>query len=252
MARGYLTLAVLGTFVLAADLASRILVAPVLRLFPGHRTRLLTAWMRGTAGAILGILRGPGGVRLESGARIPGREGVLVVGNHQSLLDIPLVVRALPDSYPRIVTRRRYARGIPLVSHLLSLTRSPLVDPEKPAGAQVDELGRIARAAEHPIVIFPEGHRSRDGSLRPFRRGGLGAILAARPWTVHLLVVDGLWKAGRFADLAGALSGLRGRAVACGPFAWPGPGADAGAFLDDMERRMAAELARMRSEGSRP
>lgn len=249
MARGYLTLAVVGSFVLAAELATRTALAPALGLFRGRRTALLTAWMRGAAGVLLGILRRIGGVRIAGEPRIAGREGVLVVANHQSLLDIPLVVRALEDSHPRIVTRRRYARGIPLVSALLSLTDSPLVDPERPGPAQAAALGETARHCRHPLVIFPEGHRSRDGALRPFRRGGLGAILRARPWRVHLLVVDGLWPAGKWADLAGGLASIRGKVAAVGPLEWPGEGGgdvDVDAFITGLEQRMAAELERLR------
>ena len=246
MARGYLTLAVVGSFVLAAELATRTVLAPAMLLFRRSRRRLLTAWMRGVAGVLLGLLRRLGGVRIAGEPRIPGREGVLVVGNHQSLLDIPLVVRALPDSHPRIVTRRRYARGIPLVSTLLALTDSPLVDPERPGPTQVEALGRMARECVHPLVIFPEGHRSRDGALRPFRRGGLGAILRARAWTVHLLVVDGFWRAGKFTELARALSGVRGRVATVGPIEWPGPEGDVDAFVSELEQRMAAELSRLR------
>ena len=246
MARGYLTLVVVGSFVLAAELATRTVLAPAIRVFRRGRRRLLTAWMRGLAGVILTVLRRLGGVRIAGEPRIRGREGVLVVGNHQSLLDIPLAVWALPDSHPRIVTRRRYARGIPLVSSLLALTESPLVDPEQPGPAQVEELGRMARNCAHPLVIFPEGHRSRDGALRPFRRGGLGAILRARAWTVHLLVVDGFWRAGKFAELAGTLSALRGRVAAVGPIAWSGPDGDVDAFVSELERRMAEELTRLR------
>lgn len=247
MARGYLTLAVLGGFVLAAELATRTVLAPAIRLFRGRRASLLTAWMRGVALVVLAILRWPGGVRIAGEPRIAGQDGVLVVGNHQSLLDIPLAVRAVADSYSRIVTRHRYARGIPLVSTLLSLTDSPILDPERSGPAQAAAMGDMARDCRHPLVIFPEGHRSRDGALRPFRRGGLGAILRARPWTVHLLVVDGLWRAGKWADLPQGLSGVRGRTTVVGPIEWPGPGSgDADAFISELERRMAAELERLR------
>jgi 1-acyl-sn-glycerol-3-phosphate acyltransferase len=248
MARGYLTLAVLGAFLLAGELASRTVLGPAVFLLGRFRTPLLTVWMRGAAGVILAILRRVGDARVEIRDRIPGREGVLVIGNHQSLLDIPVVVWALEASHPRIVTRRRYARGVPMVSHVLRLTDAPLVDPDRAARPQVEALGTIAAACRHPLVVFPEGHRSRDGALRPFRRGGLGAILAARPWKVYLLVVDGLWSAGRFRDLVRALRGLRGVAASVGPIDWPGPGADPDAFIDDLERRMAAELKRLRGQ----
>jgi 1-acyl-sn-glycerol-3-phosphate acyltransferase len=246
MARGYLTLAVIGGFVLAAELATRTVLMPAILVFRRSRRWLVTAWMRGLAGFLLAVLRRLGGVRIAGEPRIPGREGVLVVANHQSILDIPLVVRALPDSHPRIVTRRRYARGIPLVSTMLAVTDSPLVDPQLPGASQVEALERMARTCRHPLVIFPEGHRSRDGALRPFRRGGLGAILRARTWTVHLLVVDGFWRAGKFSELARALSGLRGRVAAVGPIAWPGPDGDVDAFVSELEQRMAEELSRLR------
>lgn len=247
MARGYLTLVVVGGFVLAAELATRTVLTPALWLFRGLRTRLLTAWMRGVAGVLLAIVRRIGGARVTGDAWIPGGDGILVVANHQSLLDIPLVIRALPDCHPRIVTRRRYARGIPLVSTILSLSESPLVDPERPGGPQVAELEEVARSCRHPLVIYPEGHRSRDGALRSFRRGGLGAILRARPWTVHLLVVDGFWRAGRFTDLARELSGIRARVVTVGPLDWPGAGgADVDSFVAELEARMAEALGRLR------
>jgi len=249
MARGYLTLAIVGAFLLGADLWERLVVGPLLWALPASRTRLLTAWMRFCAQGVLGILRVAGGVRIEAAARIPGDRGVLVVSNHQSLLDIPLVVRAITDCYPRIVTRRRYGKGIPTVSHLLRLTRAPLVSSEASLEEQLALLSEVAKTAEQPIVIFPEGHRTKDGNLRPFKHAGLGAILRARPWSVHLVVVDGLWRAGKFVHLASALSATRGRVQSFGPFAWAGGGADADAFIDEMERRMTAELARLRGEG---
>ena len=250
MARGYLTLLIVGGFLLAADVVERVVVSPVLWAFPGRRTRFLTTWMRWMAQGTLGIVRWIGGVRLDLRARIPGDRGVLVIGNHQSLLDIPVVVQAMTDCHPRIVTRRRYGRGVPLVSHLLRITRAPLVDPEATLQVQLDLLTEAARSAEQPLVIFPEGHRSRDGRLRPFKRAGLGAILATRAWTVHLILVDGFWKAGKFRELPRELPQLRGKAVSVGPLAWPGPGADVQAFIDEVEQRMTVELERMRGEAA--
>ncbi len=246
MARGYLTLALLGSFLLGADLVQRLLVGPLVTLFPRTRDRVLTWWMRLMAGVSLWIPQTVGGVRLERRASVPGREGVLLVCNHQSLLDIPLAVRALRGRHPRIVTRERYFRGIPLISLLLRLTRAPLVDPGRASDRQLTELRHMAATCTHPLVIFPEGHRSRDGRLQPFKRGGLRVILAARPWTVHLLIVDGLFGAGRFVDLVRELPGLRGHAVSVGPIEWPGPGADFTAFVDELERRMSSELAALR------
>ena len=49
--------------------------------------------------------------------------------NHQSLFDIPLVVQSVVRGYPRIVTRQRYSRSIPLISHMVKLYQYPVVAP---------------------------------------------------------------------------------------------------------------------------
>jgi 1-acyl-sn-glycerol-3-phosphate acyltransferase len=206
--------------------------------------------MRAMAGSTLLILRVLADARVDRRVRIEGGEGVLVISNHQSLLDIPVVVRSMSGKHPRIVTRARFARGIPLISHLLRITRAPLVEPRAPSAPQIAELNRVARTTTHPLLIFPEGHRSRDGALLPWRRGGLEAILAARPWTVHLVVVDGLFRAGRFQELVRALSGLRGTAISLGPFEWTDPRTTPSKFLDELEAHMGGALAALRAEGS--
>ena len=249
MWRGYITLAFLAPTLVAADLAERCLLAPLLRLLPRRRNRLLTSWMRGLAGIVVNSLRTLGGARIPESPRIGGAEGILVVANHQSLLDIPLVIRRLVDSYPRIVTRRRYASGIPLVSHLLRLTKSPLVNPGQDARNQLRGLAETARTSRQPLVIFPEGTRTRDGSLGPFRPAGLGAILAERAWQVHLVVVDGLWTGARFRELPGTIPRLRVRIESFGPISSPDPGVDPGPFIRELHERAARELDRMRAAG---
>lgn len=247
MLRGYITLAILAATLVTADLAQRLVLAPILHFLPKRRDRMLTAWMHGLAAIVVKILQGLGGAQIPSLPRIPGSEGVLVVMNHQSLVDIPLVVRCLVDSYPRIVTRRRYASGIPMVSHLLRLTRSPLVDPGRSARAQLQALSEVARTSAQPLVIFPEGTRSRDGSLGPFRKAGLRAILAERGWRVYLVVADGLWPAGQFRELPGTIPRLRVRIESFGPISSPSPGTDPGPWIEELHDRAQAALAGMQA-----
>jgi 1-acyl-sn-glycerol-3-phosphate acyltransferase len=56
---------------------------------------------------------------------------VLILMNHQSIFDVPVVVESVPvNTYPRFITRKRYFKWIPTASHLVRSYRFPSVDPK--------------------------------------------------------------------------------------------------------------------------
>ena len=244
--RGASTLTALGAALLACDLMQRLLIAPLARLRPGSRDALLTKWQRFTAHVIISFLRHLGGIRVGELPRVPATAGVLVLMNHQSLLDIPLVVASMQGVYPRIVTRRRYARGVPLISHMTRLYRYPLVDARATPRGELKRLRGEAATSTHPLVIYPEGTRSRTGRIGPFKTLGLATILAARRWRVYVVVADGLWKWTRLEDFFGNLSLMRTRVECAGPFESPPPDADLVAFIMEMRGVMTGMLDEMR------
>jgi 1-acyl-sn-glycerol-3-phosphate acyltransferase len=189
-----------------------------------------------------------GGAKIAPLPRVSGGPGVLILMNHQSLLDIPLIFRCLNSGYPKIVTRRRYRKGIPLISHLLRLYEYPIVDSQSPPRRQIVDLSRAALHATQPLVIFPEGTRSKNGEIGPFMKAGLGGILAVRPWFVYLAVVDGLWKCGRFEEFGKNLAGTRGRVEALGPFEFRKDRDDPAVFMELMRERMSLKLREMRED----
>lgn len=235
---------------LLSDLVQRLVIGPWLWVRPGARERVLGGWLRFLDRLIAWPLEVIGGASLPPRHRnVPCKPGVLIVLNHQSLLDIPLGVRTLSDGYLRLVTRRRYARSIPLVSHLIRLYRNPLVDPAASAGdarRMLKQLRRIARDSDVPIMIYPEGTRTKDGEIGPFRPAGMGLILRARAFEVHAFVVDGLWKHAKFKDLMGNLRQIEARMEYVGRFDWTDPKGDPGPFVEDLRRRMVDRLATMR------
>jgi len=245
--RGAFSLFTAAIIFLVTDLIQRIIVTGWIRIRPGARDRILYVWMRGVAALILrGVIGVVAGARIEVPAPVRGTTGTLILMNHQSLLDIPLGILAVRDRSPLIVTRRRYARGIPLVSHMLRLYDMPLVEPGSRTREQVDRLAEVARSAERPMVLFPEGHRTRDGGIRPFKRGGLEAILEQRTWETHVLVVDGFWRCGRLADYVSNIGGVRGRALRLGPFRFDPTVETASEFSDRMHVEMVEGLAGLR------
>ena len=53
------------------------------------------------------------------------------------------------------------------------------------------ELKEAARTSQVPMVIFPEGTRTKDGEIGEFMTTGLRLILRSRSWKVFVFVVDG-------------------------------------------------------------
>jgi 1-acyl-sn-glycerol-3-phosphate acyltransferase len=170
--------------------------------------------------------------------------------NHQSLLDIPVVIECVKGGYPIIVTRERYAKGHPLLSHMIRLYGHPTVRPGEHAGARLDNLRRVVAATARPVVLFPEGTRSRDGGIRPFKRAGLGAILGARTWSVHVVVGDGMFGVADVSRFVNRVGSTEIRVESAGPFRFDHRKDDAESFISKMEGVMTGKLAEMRGSAA--
>jgi 1-acyl-sn-glycerol-3-phosphate acyltransferase len=97
--------------------------------------------------------------------------------NHQSHMDIPIVLVALPIQFRFAAKKELF--NVPFLGWHLRRSGHVPIDRENPRAA----VRSLARAAESiragtPVVIFPEGGTSPDGSLRPFKGGGF--MLATR------------------------------------------------------------------------
>ena len=108
-------------------------------------------------------------VRVEGLANLP-HGGAVVASNHQSLLDIPLLVSALGREV-RFLAKRELAR-VPVFGPAMARAGNLFVDREDPRDAVRlvrEAVPRMERG--ELIVVFPEGTRSADGTLGAFREG---------------------------------------------------------------------------------
>jgi 1-acyl-sn-glycerol-3-phosphate acyltransferase len=248
--RGYLALTFVCLVLLLLDPVQRLVIGPWARLAPSRRIRVLTRWQRWLAHFVLRSLSTIGGAEIPALPAVPARGDTLVLMNHQSLLDIPLVIASVEGAYTRIVTRKRYLRWIPLISHMVRLYQYPVVDPSANAGTLRQMLASIrdaARTTEVPLAIFPEGTRTRNGEIGRFKTTGLALILEQKPWTVYLLVADGFWERAKMKDFLGGMAAIRGRIELLGPFEWSDAGADPAPFIREMREHMVRRLADMRA-----
>jgi len=250
--RGYLALLLICSAFLFCDLYQRTVIALRVKLDPEGRIRILGPWIDSMATLVLGTLSRVGGASFPRPERVvPAEPGVLIVMNHQSVLDIPLVVQTMEAGYPRIVTRARYHRFIPLISHMVRLYQYPVVDPSANARelvTAVTSLQREARDSDVPIAIFPEGTRTRDGEIGRFKKRGLGHILKAREWRVYVFVADGFWENRRFLDFLKGMGRLEGRMAYLGRVDWTDPTADTQPFIDELREMMIRGLEELRGE----
>lgn len=121
----------------------------------------------------------------------------VVISNHQSLLDIPLIGGALYSNLPKFVAKKELASGIPAISLNLVRGRHAVIDRENPraAVAEIVGLGERSQARGTSAVIFPEGTRARDGQLQRFKKSGTRKLMEAAPdLPVVPIALTGSWR----------------------------------------------------------
>jgi len=126
------------------------------------------------------VLLASGWVRLDVRGRDriePGRP-YFVVANHQSWVDIPILIRALP--MPVLFIAKQELARIPLLRHYVEAMGMVFVNraDRRDALRSVEKLTERLRAG-WSVLSFPEGTRSVDGELLRFRTGTFAAALDA-------------------------------------------------------------------------
>lgn len=213
-----------------------LLLFPAVALVSGAcgRREFIYAAARLVIGAVLAVL----GVRavLRGLDAIDRSQTPLIVSNHLSNLDGPLLVQVLPFN-SRVMIKAE-ARRLPLVGWIMQLAGFVFVDRSSAARRQealAEAVERITRT-RCSFLVFPEGTRSRDGTMRGFKKG---SFVIARRAGVPVLPVriqgsDLLLPPGRKTCAAGTVE------IECFPLQDPGAVAEEelGAFVQDLQRRI--------------
>jgi 1-acyl-sn-glycerol-3-phosphate acyltransferase len=100
------------------------------------------------------------------------------LANHASSLDIWAVFVAIPRRV-RLVAKKQLAR-IPLLGWVMWAGRFIFIDRQNALAARrsIAEAGRRISGGDS-VLLFPEGTRTRDGSLGPFKKGGFHLAMSA-------------------------------------------------------------------------
>lgn len=100
------------------------------------------------------------------------RSRLCLVGNHQSYFDIPLIVGFLPGTAGFVAKKELFR--VPLLNLWMMAMGCIGLDRSSPRSAvKAIEMGIKSIRSGRPIVIFPEGTRSRGPRVNQFKPGSL-------------------------------------------------------------------------------
>lgn len=126
-----------------------------------------------------GLLGGAGArLQVEGAETIDWSRPHLIVSNHQSVIDICTLFRAVP--VPLLFLLKQEMTRVPFVGWYARAMGMLFIDRDNPRAAPA-VLRDAARLVRHgaQLCIFPEGTRSRDGAVAPFKGGAFQSAIDA-------------------------------------------------------------------------
>lgn len=109
----------------------------------------------------------------------PGQATILMC-NHSSAYDIPLGFKAFPNHSIRMLAKKELSK-IPLMGKGMAAAEFPFID-RKNRYQAIKDLAYAQQLMESGILIWiaPEGTRSKNGKLAPFKKGAFITAIQAK------------------------------------------------------------------------
>ena len=133
----------------------------------------------------------------------------LIISNHQSLMDIPVMMAHLGGSRLRFIAKAELAENIPIVAPMLKSDGHCLIVRGGQASKVMESIDSFAERVlknKWIPVLFPEGTRSKDGKLGRFHAAGFRRFLDDAPMPVAVFAVDGGWQ---YSGMKGIIRNLK-------------------------------------------
>lgn len=159
----------------------------------------------GVGGARLAMRLGGVRVRAEGLDNIPP-EVCIFVANHTSNADPPAVVSAIPRRVALLGKKEVFR--VPILARALRLASFVSVDrSNREAAIASVERALVELKKGVPFLVFPEGTRSPDARLRPFKKGTFVMAISAGVPVVPISVVGAhrIMRKGEFALFPGEI-----------------------------------------------
>lgn len=187
--------------------------------------------------------------RTHHARRVPDTGGLLIVANHQSFLDPPIIGLGVARRQCVYLARSGLFGFGPLAWLIRSLNAVPLKENETDAAAIRTCIERLRLG--QAVVIFPEGSRSSDGAMHEFKRGAAVLMQRARA-SVLPVAIEGAFDAWPRRRALPRLLGVRVRVMYGEPMSpeqvralgADGALAELAARIEAMRLELRAELRR--------
>ncbi len=114
---------------------------------------------------------------------LPTDRPIIFVANHQSMFDIIGMIWYLRKHYPIFVSKQELAKGIPSISYNLVKSGAALINRNdgKQAVVEIARMAKLIEKMNFSACIFPEGTRSKTGTMKPFAVGGVAILMRKAP-----------------------------------------------------------------------
>ena len=167
---------------------------------------------------------------------IPRAGPLIIVPNHQTFADPPLVTIPVRRPIHYMAWNRLFA--VPGLGALIRRLRAFPVEIDLSDGRAVREAARLLKRGE-ALMIFPEGGRTPDGRLQPFKVGAF-RLAVAHDSPILPVTIAGAWHAwppGRRLPRPGRVT------ITYHPVQRPTPMRDRRAAAVDLRDRVVAAIA---------
>ncbi len=157
----------IGTVVCSVLAISSLLISPSGTLWM-KTARLWSRWVMFVSGVSMDV---------EGRSKVDMTKPFIVMSNHVSNMDIPCLFLTFPVNVS-FLTKHTLAR-VPFFGWALKAAGFVFIDRTNAERSResIDEAALKIQSGQK-IIIFPEGTRSADGKLHPFKKGGF--VLAAK------------------------------------------------------------------------
>ena len=161
------SLVMLGAFLVLTFFATLyVIVVGTVRRDTRHLDRVITTWSR------FFLAVAPITYRVEGHEHIDPARQYVVVGNHLSNFDIPLLFLATSPLRVRFFAKKELYK-IPLFAQAMDRLGTVRIDRQAGMSAHeaIDVGVAAARRRGFSLLVFPEGTRSRTGEMGQFKKG---------------------------------------------------------------------------------
>ena len=128
---------------------------------------------------------------------LPLGRPIIFLANHQCLMDIPPMIWYLRNYHAKFISKIELTKGIPSISYNLKHGGGANIN-RKDARQSITELLKLGNRMKEnnwSAVIFPEGTRSTDGTIKTFQAAGVATILKKCPNALLVpIAIKNSWK----------------------------------------------------------